>query len=61
MTDNDTDQITVTTDEQAFGLVLERANIEIDELRHSALHVYKRSPERGVDNVRVSISLRECS
>lgn len=29
MTDN---EITITTDEQALGLVLERANIEIDEL-----------------------------
>ena len=33
MTDNtDDNQITITTDEQALGLVLERANIEIDEL-----------------------------
>lgn len=33
MTDNTNgDSITITTDEQALAMVLERANIEIDEL-----------------------------
>lgn len=32
MTDKNGDSITITTDEQALGLVLERAGIEIDEL-----------------------------
>ncbi len=32
MTDNNGDSITITTDEQALAMVLERAGIEIDEL-----------------------------
>jgi hypothetical protein len=53
MTDNnDTDQITITTDEQALGLVLERANIEIDELRQMGEEEFAAEAQAAYDQVR---------
>jgi hypothetical protein len=63
MTDNDPnidsgsdsdsdDQITVTTDEQALAVVLERANIEIDELRQMGEEEFAAEAQAAYDQVR---------
>jgi hypothetical protein len=52
MTDNDTNEITITTDEQALGLVLERANIEIDEVRQMGEEEFAAEAQAAYDQVR---------
>jgi hypothetical protein len=52
MTDDDTDEITITTDEQALGLVLERANIEIDEVRQMGEEEFAAEAQAAYDRVR---------
>jgi|AntDeeMetagen192_2_1112575.scaffolds.fasta_scaffold20345_1 hypothetical protein len=53
MTDsNNDDQITVTTDEQALAMVLERANIEIDELRQMGEEEFADEAAAAYDQVK---------
>jgi hypothetical protein len=52
MTDNDTDEITITTDGQALKLVLERANVEIDELRQMGEEEFAAEAQAAYDQVR---------
>lgn len=52
MTDNDTNEITITTNEQALGLVLERANIEIDEVRQMGEEEFADEAQAAYDQVK---------
>jgi hypothetical protein len=51
MTD-DSNSITITTDEQALTLVLQRANIEIDELREMGETEFANEAQEAYDQVR---------
>jgi hypothetical protein len=63
--DPDAASVTVTDDDAGVFLnqlrVLDQSEYHILCFGNSTLHVYKRSSERGVDDVRVPLFLRDCS